>query len=668
MTKYFLLFLLLAVLASPVVGQSVSVYQTTPDLAQKLQQKASVTFSGSGTAAQTITIDDTKTYQQIDGFGASFTDSSAWLVYTKLTAAQRDDIMQKLFGRTNGIALSFIRQPMGASDLALNFYTYDDMPAGQSDPTLANFSIQHDKAYIIPVLKQALALNPNVKMMASPWSPPAWMKTNNSLIGSAGGNNGSLKTDAYGPLANYFVKYIQAYQAEGIKTDYISMQNEPLYAPSGYTGMLMQASDQVNLLNNYIAPAFAAAGIKTKVLVYDHNWDRPDYPQTILADAKARANAAGVAWHHYGGDPAAMSTVHDLHPEMEAWETEASGGDWQTGNILMEEGKELVNSMRNWARSYVLWNMALDQDHGPVTIAPDGQHGCATCRGIITVTWDKTNSGGASTVTEELDYYVLGHASKFLQAGAYRIASDENVSVGLHDVAFRNPDGSIVVYAVNSGSSDITFNVKYRSQYFTATVTAGSIATFVWSPTMAPSVSLSQQPNGISITAGQSGNVSVVVQAVNGATPNVTLSCAVTDQAGNATTKASCSFAPASLAFSDGNPQSSNLTITTSKTSAAGVQRSHRPFGWLAGVSSLAVVGGLFGQNSSRKRGLILGMFALALLWVTVRCGGSGSRTTPPPSGGGGGGTTNATTYLVNVTATTDTGSPVAITIPVLVN
>lgn len=668
MSKYFLLFAVVIALVLPGLGQSVSVYQTTPDMSQKLQQKSGLTFSGSGTASQTITIDDTKTYQQIDGFGASFTDSSAWLVYTKLTDAQRADAMQKLFSRDNGIALSFIRQPMGASDLALNFYTYDDMPAGQTDPTLANFSIDHDKAYIIPVLKEALALNPNIKMMATPWSPPAWMKTNNSLIGSPGGVNGSLKSDAYGPLANYFVKYIQAYEAEGIKTDYISMQNEPLYAPPGYTGMLMDTGNQITLLNTYLAPALTAAGLKTKVMLYDHNWDRSDYPTTQLANATVRANVAGVAWHHYAGNSAVMSTVHDLHPEFDAWETEASGGTWQTGNILMQEGHELVNTMRNWGKSYVLWNMALDQDRGPVAKTTDGQHGCDTCRGIITINWDKSGGSGASTVTQELDYYVLGHASKFLQAGAYRIFSDENVAVNLYDVAFRNPDGSIVVYAVNGGSSDITFNVKYHSQYFTATITAGSIATYKWTPATTPVISLTQLPNGITITAGQTGNMSVIAQPVNGATPHVTLSCTVTDQAGTATTKASCSTVPANMTFSDSTPQSIALTITTAKTSGA-LQNRPGHFGWTSGLSMVAVLGGVLLGAPARRRLLMLGVIGIGLMLVTVSCGGGGgaSVVTPPPPPPPPPAVTSAT-YLVNVTATPDTGAATTISIQTLVN
>ncbi len=670
MSKYLFLCFLVISLLSLGFGQTVSVYQTTPDLSQRLQVKTALTFSDSGTGSQTITIDDTQTYQTIDGFGASFTDSSAWLVYTKLTSTQRADVMQKLFSRDNGIALSFIRQPMGASDLALNFYSYDDMPAGQSDPTLANFSIDHDKAYIIPVLKEALALNPSIKIMATPWSPPAWMKTNNSLLGSPGGSNGYLKTDAYQPLANYFVKYIQAYQAEGIQTDYVSMQNEPLYAPSGYTGMLMDVGHQTNLLNNYLIPAFNAAGIKTKVLLYDHNWDRADYPTTELADATTRSNVAGIAWHHYAGNPSAMSTVHDLHPELGAWETEASGGTWQSGNILMQEGQELVNTMRNWGRSYVLWNMALDQDHGPVTMTADNQHGCDTCRGIVTVNWDKTGGNGASSVSQELDYYVLGHASKFLKPGAYRIYSDENVPANLYDVAFRNPDGSVVVYVVNSGNADITFNVKYKAQYFTATVAAGSIATFEWMPSSAPTVSLMQEPNGITIKSGQSGNVNVAVQPVNGASPTVTMSCAITDQSGTATTKASCSMTPVNLSFTDSNAQNVTLTVSTAPKSVSSLEKRTGRFGWLSAFGAVALVGSVFCGSKADKKRLSMALLALMLFFATLSCGGGGSSVNPPPGGGGGGGggTTTPTTYLVNVTATTNTGSAVTVTIPTLVN
>jgi glucosylceramidase len=665
MSKYFLSLLAVLALMGSTSAQSVSVYQTTPDLNQKLQQQASSTFSASGSGSQTITVDETKTYQQIDGFGASFTDSSAWLIYTKLTDAQRADVMQKLFSRSNGIALSFVRQPMGASDLAVNFYTYDDMPAGQSDPTLANFSIEHDKVYIIPVLKEAQALNPNIKMMASPWSPPAWMKTNNSLLGSSSGSNGYLKTDAYDPLAKYFVKYIQAYEAEGIKTDYISMQNEPLYAPPGYTGMLMDTGHQINFLNNYLAPALTAAGIKTKVLVYDHNWDRADYPTTLLANATVRANVAGVAWHHYAGNPPVMSTLHDLHPELEAWETEASGGTWQSGNILLQESQELINSMRNWAKSYVLWNMALDQDHGPVAMASNGQHGCDTCRGIVTVNWDKSGNGAPAAVTQELDYYVLGHASKFLQPGAYRIYSDENTTAGLHDVAFRNPDGSIVLYAVNSSGADISFNVKYHGQFATSNIAAGSIATLVWNPTTAPAVSLTQQPNGLTITAGQTGTLNVIAQPVNGATPTVALTCVVVDNAGTVTTKAGCSTNPTNLSFSSGAPQNVSVSVSTSAKTAT---NSRIPFGWL-GFSSTALIGGLCLSGRSRVRGTILGVLALVIMIGTISCGGGGggSVVTPPPPTGGGGGTTSAT-YTVTVTATPDSGAATTISVQALVN
>ncbi|HYH00847.1 MAG TPA: chitobiase/beta-hexosaminidase C-terminal domain-containing protein [Terriglobales bacterium] len=613
----------------PAQTQTVSFYQTTPDFSQKLQKQADLNVTTTGSASQTITVDPSKTYQQIDGFGASFTDSSAWLVYTKLTEEQRNDAMQKLFDRTNGIALSFIRQPMGASDLALNFYSYDDMPAGQTDPTLANFSIEHDKAYIIPVLKQALTINPNTKMMASPWSPPAWMKSNNSLLGSPNGNSGYLKPEAYAPFAQYFVKYIKAYGAEGIPTHYISMQNEPLYAPDGYTGMLMSVQNQIDLLGNHIGPAFADAGIKTKVMVYDHNWDRSDYAIAVLKDPKARQYAAGSAWHHYAGDPSVMSTVHDMFPDMDIWETEASGGTWQNQSTAFGDGaKELINVMRNWAKAYVLWNMVLDQNHGPIAKTPEGKHGCDTCRGVLTVNWE---DGKPSSFKPELDYYVLGHASKFIMPGAYRIYSDANVPAGLYDVAFRNPDGSIVLYLFNNAASDQTFNVKQGSSYITATVKAGSIATFVWPPATAPKVALTHEPNGLSLAAGQTGSVNLTVSPLTG-TPSVTLGCQVLNASGAVSNKLTCEAAQSAISFTNSTPQTTTVTIKPVGASAANVRNSTRwsasGFALLAGAFGIVFVGG------TKKHLATAGILTVILFaGVLTSCGGGGGggSTNPPP-------------------------------------
>lgn len=636
------------------MGQTVSFYQTTPDFNQKLQKQSDLTFGASGSASQTITIDDTKTYQQIDGFGASFTDSSAWLVYNKLTETQRNDAMQKLFDRTNGIALSFIRQPMGASDLAVpaslggaNFYSYDDMPAGQSDPTLANFSIEHDKAYIIPVLKQALTLNPNIKMMANPWSPPAWMKTNNSLLGTYNGTEGHLKPEAFEPLAQYFVKYIQAYEAEGIPTHYISMQNEPEYAPDGYTGMKLTAQDEINLLVNNIGPAFAKAGIKAKVMVWDHNWDNTGYAMTILKDPKASAIAAGSAWHHYAGNPSAMSTVHDAFPDKDIWETEASGGTWQNqSTAFSEESIELINSMRNWAKSYVLWNMVLDQNHGPVGRTTDGKHGCDTCRGLLTVTWQ---NGSPSSFNTELDYYVLGHASKFLFPGAYRINSDMVTAASIYDVAFRNPDGSIVLYLFNNGTSDQSFNVKQGGKFFTATVKAGSLATFVWSPPSPPAVALSHSPNGLSLKSGQQGSIDLTVSPLTG-TPSVTLGCQVLGVAGNVSTSMACQIDNPNMTFTDSTSQTTTVWIKPANATVGLLRNTGFP--WTAGaglIAGLPLLGIVFGC-ASRKRGA-LGMMLMVVIaaGALISCGGGGGGSTPPPTPV----VTNAATPMMSPSSTT---------------
>jgi glucosylceramidase len=292
-------------------AQTVNVWLTTNSQSAKLQSQASLSFGISATATNPIVVDETRTYQEIEGFGASMTDSSAYLLHQVATPAARAAAMTNLFTRTGtGIGLSFLRNPMGGSDLARFHYSYDDLPAGQTDPTLAGFSIAHDLADIVPLMQQARALNPQLVVMATPWSPPGWMKTSGSLIG------GALLASAHAPFANYFVKYIQAYEAAGIPIDYVSLQNEPLYVPGDYPGMSMDAATQLAVLKLHLLPALTSAGLSTKALVYDHNWDRPDYPDSVLADPAIAESprVAGIAWHGYGGTPGAMLALHDKYP------------------------------------------------------------------------------------------------------------------------------------------------------------------------------------------------------------------------------------------------------------------------------------------------------------------------------------------------------------------
>ena len=477
---------------STVAGnESVGVWLTDLSTNARLSHQADLTFApDSGPNPLSITVDENTQFQQMEGFGASFTDSSAWLVYNKLSTAQRNALMTNLFSPANGIGLGLLRQPLGASDFStVGNYSYDDMPAGQTDPNLTSFSTTHDDAYIIPVLKQALQINPSMKIIGTPWSPPGWMKTTGSMIG------GNLKPEAYAPLANYFVKYIQAYQAQGVTVNYLTVQNEPLYIPPGYPGMGMAASEQTNFIKNNLGPALAANHLNTKILAYDHNWDAPTYPQAVLADVAAAQYISGVAWHWYGGDVGAQTTVHNQFPGKDAFITEASGGTWQGGDAsgLSEALKLVINGSRNWARGVVLWNMALDTQNGPTN------GGCATCRGVVTI--DQTSGN----VTYNVDYYALGHASKFLRPGAYRIGSNTFGS-NIEDVAFRNPDGSKVLIVRNAGNTPRTFKVVWGNESFSYTLNGGAAVTFTWSgsPTRCGAIALAQRLDGYGV--GQCSN------------------------------------------------------------------------------------------------------------------------------------------------------------------
>jgi glucosylceramidase len=442
----------------------VEVFESTTDLKESLLEKDALSFGSARLPAPTINVDSSKTYQLMEGFGASITDSSAWLLYNKLDTAQRKELMAKLFDPVHGIGLSFIRQPMGASDFALDDYSYDDLPQGQTDPDMKHFSIARDQAYIIPVLREALGLNPHLKIVATPWSPPGWMKTSGSMI------EGRLLPSAYGPLAKYFVKFVQAYEVAGVPIYAVTMQNEPLNIPKDYPGMGMSAEEQASFLRDNLGPAFLEARPKTKIMVFDHNWNLIDYPISVMMDPKAANFTVGIATHCYGGTAAAQEELHSRFPDKGIWMTECSGGDWQTGRILEDQIRLIINSTRHWAKSVVLWNLALDQDHGPHT------GGCKNCRALVTV----TDTVSPSTTEMTVDYVAEAHVSKFVVPGAYRIESNTFEQGSLEGVAFRNPDGSIVLLVLNGSYQPMSFNVEWQGQYFSSSLQAGSVATFVW--------------------------------------------------------------------------------------------------------------------------------------------------------------------------------------------
>jgi len=459
--------LLLSLGLTKLSAQAVSVYQTTPDLKRALQRERALSFSSAPAKGDVIFVDDGQRFQTMDGFGAAMTDSSAWLLENQLAPKQRGEVMRKLFDSRTGIGISFIRVPLGASDLALNHYSYDDMPAGQLDSGLQHFSIAHDRAYILPALREALTLNPSISVMVTPWSPPGWMKTKDSMIG------GRVREEHSSDLASYLAKSVRAYEQAGIPVKYLSLQNEPLYETADYPGTLMPAAQQTELIGKYVGPALKQAGLHASILAYDHNWDHPEYAEEVLADRAAAPYVAGAAFHCYGGEVSAQGPVHDKFPEKGLWMTECSGGTWQKGNVLATTEKLVIESTRNWSKSVVLWGLALDNKNGP------NSGGCATCRGFVTV--DRSSTPHAVTYTA--DYYAIGHASKFVHPGAQRIGSNNLGGVaGVETAAFRNPDGSIVLLVLNNADAPEEVWVSWHARSFNTSLSAGSVSTYLWRP------------------------------------------------------------------------------------------------------------------------------------------------------------------------------------------
>jgi O-glycosyl hydrolase len=452
----------------PSGGTLVKVWLTDVATNKWVANQSDVSFQTKQTTNPlTIKVDSGVQYQKVHGFGAALTDSSAWLIH-QLPTSSRSTLMKKLFDPSTGIGLSMVRLPMGASDFtATGNYSYDDMPAGQTDPTLSNFSIQHDTSYIIPELQQALTLNPSIKITATPWSPPGWMKTSDNMIG------GTLK-DEYSPaLANYFAKFIQAYGNAGVPIHYVTPQNEPLNAPT-WPGMSLTPAQETTLVQQ-MGQAFAANNLSTKIIAWDHNWDVPSYPESIFNNPATANYAVGTGWHIYSGTPIYQTLTHNDYPNKESYLTEATGGDWQASKqVAFHDALDswVINSTRNWANGVMLWNIALDPDKGPLN---SDTNGIGICRGLVTI--NPTNG----LVSYNPDYYALAQVSKFVKPGAYRIYSNTFGAGSIEDVAFQNPDGSKVLVAYNDSNAAKTFSVADGTESFDYTLGAGDAVTFTYS-------------------------------------------------------------------------------------------------------------------------------------------------------------------------------------------
>ena len=438
----------------------VSVWITKPDKSLLLDRPdISIIFNSKVNSFATIDVDTTMVYQTMDGFGFTLTGGSAMLI-NRLSAASREALLQELFTtRGKSIGISYLRVSIGASDLSETVFSYDDMPSGETDVNLDHFTLAAEKTDLIPLLKSILSLNPEIKILGSPWSAPVWMKSNKSSVG------GKLLPEYYDVYARYFVRYINEMHAEGIPIDAITIQNEPLN-PHNNPSMEMTSAEQRDFIKNNLGPAFSAAGIKTKILLYDHNCDHPEYATNILSDPDAAQYVDGSAFHLYAGDISALSVVRNAYPDKNVYFTEQWVGGpsnfaedlkWHISNLI-------VGAPRNWSRNVLEWNLASDPLYKPHT---DG--GCTQCEGALTI---------SPQITRNVSYYIIAHASKFVPAGSVRIES--GIVANLPNVAFLTPEGRKVLIVLNNSNSIQSFNIGYKGLKAATSLAGGAVATYVW--------------------------------------------------------------------------------------------------------------------------------------------------------------------------------------------
>lgn len=445
-------------------GQKITTWLTTADRSSLFKQQSSTKSFGTAKSPANITIavNDKKRYQEIDGFGFALTGGSAQHII-RMTPPARTKLLQELFGtHKNDIGISYIRLSIGASDLNEKVFSYNDLPSGETDPDMKHFDLGADRKDVIPVMKEILQINPTIKVLGSPWSPPTWMKTNNDTRG------GQLKPEYYDAYAKYFVKYVEEMKKEGITIDAITVQNEPLH-PGNNPSLLMTAPDQAEFISDHLGPAFKRNNINTKIIVYDHNADRPDYPIFIYNDTAAAKYVDGAGFHLYNGRIEALTDVHEAFPEKSIYFTEQMVVEDPNDphlNVASPVRRLIIGATRNWSRNVLEWNLAADPEYKPYT----DRGGCSMCQGAVTIDKD--------SVWRNIAYYSIAHASKFVRPGSVRIASTENDT--LSNVAFKTPQGKYVLIVSNNSHNPQAFNISFNNKIVTARLDGGSVATYVW--------------------------------------------------------------------------------------------------------------------------------------------------------------------------------------------
>ena len=428
----------------------VRVIVTSGDRSRLLAEMDGLQFGETYSTTSTITVNSSETYQEIDGFGFTLTEGSAEVIMS-LTSEKQEELLQDLFNPETGIGVSVIRLGIGATDLSSYVYSYND---NDGDTDMSEFSLEGpDTQYTIPVLLKALAINPDIKVMATPWSAPEWMKFDNNY----------LNNDYYSAYALYFVKYLQAMQAYGIDIWAVTPQNEPLNTTNN-PSMGMTQEDQYTFVNNYLGPQLESAGFgDVKIICYDHNCDNTEFPIYVSQSSYVD----GSAFHLYGGDISAMTTVYDATGK-DVYFTEqytASTGDFQ-GDFSWHLRNVLIGAPNNYSKTVLEWNLANNSSMGPHT-----EGGCDTCLGAITVE-------NSTSYTKNVAYYIIAQASKFVKPGAVRLGCS---STSLPATAFKNTDGSYVVICHNENTDYThTTTITIDGQSFSYEIPAGSAATFVW--------------------------------------------------------------------------------------------------------------------------------------------------------------------------------------------
>ena len=433
-------------------------------------QNKSIIFSNQSTGVDTgktkvnlfkdIDVNVDQTFQIMDGFGFALNGGSALNLYN-MNSTIRESLLEELFGQTNqSIRVSYLRISIGASDLDEFPFSYNDLLSGEVDLEMKKFSLKQDERYLIPILKEILAISPNIKIMASPWSAPTWMKSNKKTKG------GSLLPEFYDAYSKYFVKYIRSMAEKNILIDAITVQNEPLHDGNN-PSMHMSSVEQLNFVKDYLGPAFSRNNISTKIIIYDHNADNINYPISILNDTTARKFVDGSAFHLYGGNINNLSVLKKAHPDKNLYFTEQWVGfpsdlygdlRWHVRNII-------IGASRNWCKTIIEWNLASDENQEPHT-----KGGCRNCLGAVTV--------ANNSVDRNTAYYAIAHVSKFVPPGSKRINSSSTSH--LPNVAFLTANNKIVLVVLNDSDEEINFNINLNEKSIHSSLTAGSIGTYIW--------------------------------------------------------------------------------------------------------------------------------------------------------------------------------------------